>query len=82
MIKTVVRFHHWLPFDVYRLFLDEDDHLGLVYWYNDVEDELWKSAGEEAQAKYLQGLTKEQNEAHDLKHNPKHNENTGEWFLK
>jgi len=36
MIKSVVREYHWTPHYVNGLFLDEADHLGLMYWYNDV----------------------------------------------
>ena len=81
MIKTVVRFHHWLPFDVYKLFLDDDDALGLVYWFEDVEKELWNSITKSQQDTYIKGLTPDQVKAHDLLHNEEHDINTGEWYL-
>ena len=36
MIKTVARFHHWTPNVLNGLYLDDEDHFGLIYWYNDV----------------------------------------------
>ena len=36
MITSVVREHHWLPSQVGSLFVDNIDHYGLEYWYNDV----------------------------------------------
>jgi hypothetical protein len=36
MIKTVVREHHWQPNEIGKLKLDNEDYLGLEYWYNDV----------------------------------------------
>lgn len=36
IIKTVVREHHWEPSIIGRLFLDDQDEEGLLYWYEDV----------------------------------------------
>jgi hypothetical protein len=36
MIKTVVREHHWCPDQIGKLKLDDEDYLGLEFWYNDV----------------------------------------------
>jgi hypothetical protein len=38
MIVSVVREHHWKPAEISGLFLDDEDHLGLIYWYNDVKE--------------------------------------------
>lgn len=32
-----MREHHWLPNQISSLFLDADDHYGLIYWYNDLD---------------------------------------------
>ena len=84
MIKTVVRAHSWLPFDVYKLFLDSQDPLGLVYWFEDVESEIVNGWTDEQRKKHKQSLTVVQlnhfNERHDSKHEL--NTDTGEWFLK
>jgi hypothetical protein len=36
MIVTVVREHHWLPEEIAKLKLDDEDYKGLGFWYNDV----------------------------------------------
>lgn len=38
MIKSVVREHHWAPSVVGALYFDNEDYLGLEYWYNDVTE--------------------------------------------
>ncbi len=43
MMKSVVREHKWLPEIIDGLYLDDADHFGLEFWYNDVKqmnDEL------------------------------------------
>lgn len=36
MVKTVVREHHWSIKKIDRLYLDDIDHNGLMFWYDDV----------------------------------------------
>jgi hypothetical protein len=36
MIVSVVREHHWAPEIIGALFVDDGDHHGLEFWYNDV----------------------------------------------
>lgn len=36
MIKSVVRSHHWTPETIDGLYLDDADHFGLEYWFDDV----------------------------------------------
>jgi len=36
MIKSVVREHHWPPYIIKELYLDNEDYQGLEYWYDDV----------------------------------------------
>lgn len=36
MVKTVVREHHYSPFQIEEMFLDSEDFLGLEFWYDDV----------------------------------------------
>jgi hypothetical protein len=38
MIKSVVREHHWSPAIVGDFYIDEIDHEGLEFWYNDVKE--------------------------------------------
>jgi hypothetical protein len=38
MIKTVVREHHWTPDRVDQLYVDEVDHHGIEFWYNDIKE--------------------------------------------
>lgn len=38
MIRSVVREHHWTPETIDGLYLDDRDHHGLEYWYNDVSE--------------------------------------------
>lgn len=38
MIKSVVREHKWIPEVIDKLFLDDYDHRGLLYWYNDIDE--------------------------------------------
>lgn len=38
MIANIVREFHWEPVVIDRLFLDEQDHHGLIYWNNNVEE--------------------------------------------
>lgn len=43
IIKTVVREHHFSPLEIDAFFLDEKDHWGIEFWYNDIKkvnDEL------------------------------------------
>lgn len=42
MIKTIIRDHHWEPVVIDRLFLDNVDHQGLEYWYEDTLDFISK----------------------------------------
>jgi hypothetical protein len=37
-IKTVVREHHWSPDIIDDLYIDDKDHYGVEYWYNDVNE--------------------------------------------
>lgn len=36
MIKSVVREHHWDINQIRKLYLDDQDYLGLEFWHNDV----------------------------------------------
>jgi len=36
MLKSIVREHHWSPQYLSKMYLDDSDHRGLEYWYNDV----------------------------------------------
>jgi hypothetical protein len=36
MLKSVVREYKFTPSDIDKLYLDDIDYHGLVYWYNDV----------------------------------------------
>jgi hypothetical protein len=38
MIKSVVAQHHWSPREFGDLFIDNVDHLGLVFWYEAVRE--------------------------------------------
>jgi len=38
VVKSVVRFHHWEPEKIDKLFMDDFDFKGLYYWYEDVKD--------------------------------------------
>ena len=42
MIKTVVRAFKWTPETIDRLKLDDIDHEGLEFWYNDICEEIEK----------------------------------------
>lgn len=35
MIKSIVRFLRWTPKVIDKLYFDDLDYHGLVYWYND-----------------------------------------------
>ena len=37
MIKSVVRLFKWTPDTIEKLFYDDIDFEGLVFWYNDTE---------------------------------------------
>ena len=39
MVKSVIRCHHYLPEAIDSLFLDDLDHWGLEWLYNDLVDE-------------------------------------------
>ncbi len=39
MVKSVIRVHHYPPSVIDELFLDEKDHHGLEWLYNDILDE-------------------------------------------
>ncbi len=39
MVKSVIRGHHYPPDVVDELFLDDKDHWGLEWLYNDLDDE-------------------------------------------
>jgi len=32
----VVREHHWQPQILSEMYLDDQDHRGVVFWYNDI----------------------------------------------
>jgi len=34
-MKTIARIFRFSPGEIDKLFLDEQDHLGLYFWYND-----------------------------------------------
>lgn len=43
IIKTVVREHHFSMLEIDAFFLDNTDHHGLIFWYDDIkkmDDEL------------------------------------------
>lgn len=35
MMKSIARVFHYSPFEMEQMYLDEIDHLGLIFWYND-----------------------------------------------
>lgn len=39
MVKSIIRGHHYSPSVVDELFLDEEDHWGIEWLYNDLSDE-------------------------------------------
>ena len=40
MIKTVSRSFNWAsPFVIQEMYCDDEDFLGIEYWYNDVQDQ-------------------------------------------
>lgn len=39
MVKSVIRSHHYTPSAVDELFLDDKDHWGIEWLYNDLKDE-------------------------------------------
>jgi hypothetical protein len=39
IIVTVARYFYFSPFHIDRLFLDNIDHLGLIYWYKDAMEQ-------------------------------------------
>jgi len=39
MIVSVVRYTQWPPSVIDELYLDDLDHHGLVYWYNDAKEQ-------------------------------------------
>lgn len=38
MFISLAREHHWSPGILGDLFFDEEDYLGLRFWYNDLEE--------------------------------------------
>ena len=38
MIKSVVRTFHWTPDTIKKLYHDNIDYQGLIYWYNDAAE--------------------------------------------
>lgn len=84
MVKTVVRAHSWLPFDVYRMYLDDQDALGLVFWFEDVESSIVNGWTEEQLKAHKASLTVPQLNEFNERHNPEHevHKDTGEWYLK
>ena len=38
VIKSLVRFHHWTPQQLSEMYIDDEDYLGLLYWYEDLKD--------------------------------------------
>jgi len=43
MILTIVRSFNWTPDTIDKLYVDEIDYHGLVYWYNDIKNEIDKN---------------------------------------
>lgn len=39
MIVSVVRYTHWSPKIIDELYLDDLDHNGLLFWYNDIKEQ-------------------------------------------
>jgi hypothetical protein len=39
MIKSVIREHHYPPQVIDLLFLDEQDHEGIIWLYNDINEQ-------------------------------------------
>lgn len=39
MVKSVIRAHHYPPDIVDKLFLDDQDHHGIEWLYNDLKEE-------------------------------------------
>lgn len=37
-IKSVVRVYKFRPKDISSLFFDDEDYLGLIYWYEDAKE--------------------------------------------
>lgn len=48
MIVSVIRYNNWTPAVIDNLYVDDRDHHGLEFWYNDAkeQDEKIKSLGE------------------------------------
>lgn len=57
MIQTVVGKYNWLPFDVYRFFLDARDPRGLRYWALVAEDDFWNGLDDEQKQKFQKSFT-------------------------
>jgi hypothetical protein len=38
MIKSVMREHHWTFLIIDELYMDEDDHRGIQFIYNDIKE--------------------------------------------
>ena len=38
LIKSVVRQYHWQPRIISSLYADNQDYMGLIYWYEDALD--------------------------------------------
>ena len=36
MIMSIVDYHHWPPTEISKMFCDDYDFKGLVYWYNEL----------------------------------------------
>ncbi len=43
VIKSVVNHYKWTPKEVSKLYCDDFDFLGLMYWYEQVKDIVAKS---------------------------------------
>lgn len=37
MIRSVVREHHWPYFIIDRMYIDNTDHKGIEFWYEDIQ---------------------------------------------
>jgi hypothetical protein len=37
VIKSVVNHYKWTPFEIDKMYCDRMDHLGLMYWYDEVK---------------------------------------------
>jgi hypothetical protein len=83
-VLTVVDEFNWLPFDVYRLYLDAQDSLGLVYWKLIADDRFWKRLSEDQQKIFKAGLSRKALEdwMEDRNRNEILPDASDPWFLK